>query len=47
MGHDAVADPGFTLGGCGPRGGGGGAWSPEAVRFRNFFMSKRKNLIRY
>ena len=31
-----------------PRGGrrtlGGRAWTPEAVKFQNFFMSKRKNL---
>ena len=37
----AVADPGFPVGGRGPR---RGAWTPEAVAFRKFCMSKRKNL---
>ena len=38
-----VADPGFPVGGGrGPR--WGGAWTPEAVTFRKFCMSKRKNL---
>ena len=40
-GRYPVADPGF------PVGGGvdlvGGVWTPEAVTFRNFCMSKRKN----
>ena len=36
-----VADSGFPIGGRGPR---GGAWTPEAVTFRKFCMSKRKNL---
>ena len=33
--HEAVVDPGFSV---------GGAWTPEAVTFRKFYMSKRKNL---
>ena len=37
--YDAVADPGFPVGGRGPR-GGGGTWTPEAVTFRKFCMSK-------
>ena len=36
-----MADPGFPVGGRGPR---RGAWTPEAVTFRKFCMSKRKNL---
>ena len=39
---EAVADPGFSVGGRGPR--RGGAWTPEVVTFRKFCMSKRKNL---
>ena len=31
-----MVDPGFPV--------GGGAWTPEAVTFRKFCMSKRKNL---
>ena len=37
----SVADPGFPVGGHGPR---RGAWTPKAVTFRKFCMSKRKNL---
>ena len=37
-----LADPGFLVGGRGPR--GGGAWTPEAVKFQKFCMLKRKNL---
>ena len=33
---NAVADPGFSV--------GGGTWTLEAVTFREFCMSKRKNL---
>ena len=36
-----VADPGFPIGGCQPR---GGAPTPEAATFRKICMSKRKNL---
>ena len=36
-----VADPGFPVGGRGPR---RGAWTPEAVTFQKICMSKRKNL---
>ena len=36
-----VADPGFPVGGRGPR---RGAWTPKAVTFGKFCMSKRKNL---
>ena len=39
---NTVADPGFPVGGRGPR--RGGVWTPEAVTFRKFCMSKRKNL---
>ena len=38
----SVADPGFPVGGRGPR--RGGAWTPKAVTFQKFCMSKRKNL---
>ena len=38
--HFSVADPGFPVGGLGPR---RGAWTPEAVTFRKICMSKRKN----
>ena len=37
-----VADPGFPIGGRGPR--REGVWTLEAVTFRKFCMSKRKNL---
>ena len=36
-----VADPGFPVGGVNLA---GGAWTPEAVAFQKFCMSKRKNL---
>ena len=36
-----MADPGFSAGGREPR---TGAWTPEAVTFRKFCMSKQKNL---
>ena len=36
-----VADPGFPVGGVDLV---RGAWTPEAVTFRKFCMSKRKNL---
>ena len=39
--YKAVADPGFPVGGRGPR---RGAWTPETVTFRKCCMSKRKNL---
>ena len=32
---DAMADPGFPVGGRGPR---RGAWTPEVVTFRKFCM---------
>ena len=38
-----VADPGFPVGGRGPR--GGGAWTPEAATFHKICMSKRKNWV--
>ena len=41
MYDSSVADPGFPVGGRGPR---RGAWTPEAVMFRKFCMSKQKNL---
>ena len=40
----SVADPGFPVGGRGPR-GGGGAWTPEAAKFHKVCMSKRKNWV--
>ena len=39
---NAVADPGFLVGGRGPR---RGAWTPEAVMFRKICMSKQKNRV--
>ena len=36
----AVVDPGFPVGGRGPR---RGAWNLEAVTFQKFCMSKREN----
>ena len=36
-----VADPGFPVGGVDLV---AGAWTPEVVTFRKFFMSKQKNL---
>ena len=39
-----VADPGFPMGGGTRRPRWGGAWTPEAVMFRIFCISKRKNL---
>ena len=35
-------DPGFPVGGVDLV--GGGAWTPDAVTFRKFCMSKRNNL---
>ena len=35
-----MADPGFPVGGRGPR---RGAWTPEVGTFRKFCMSKRKD----
>ena len=43
MNYESVTDPGFPVGGRGPR-WGGGPWTPDAVMFRKFCMSKRKNL---
>ena len=40
--NNSVADPGFPVGGRGPR--RGGAWTPEPGTFRKFCMSKQKNL---
>ena len=37
-----VVDPGFPVGGHGPRSGG---WTPEAATFRKICMSKRKNRV--
>ena len=39
---NTVADPGFPVGG--ERGPHWGAWTPEALTFRKFCMSKWKNL---
>ena len=38
-----MADPAFPVGGDVDL-VGGGAWTPEVVTFRKFYMSKRKNL---
>ena len=40
--HEAVADPGFPVGGAGPR---RGAWTLEAATFCKICMSKRKNRV--
>ena len=40
----SAADPGFPVGGRGPR--RRGAWTPEAATFRKICMSKRKNWVR-
>ena len=36
-----MADPGFPIGGHGPH---RGPWTPKAVTFQKFCMSKQKNL---
>ena len=36
-----MADPGFPVGGCGPR-TGGGAWTPEAGTFRKFVCQNER-----
>ena len=36
-----MADPGFPVGGRGPR--RGGAWTPDVATFHKICMSKRKN----